>query len=270
MRINPSMMLQQSGNVSLIEKSLSKVLGKMSSGKKIQTASDDAAGLAVAKRLEAMSRGYKSSGANIEDAMSSLQIADGGADGMGSILQRQRELAIQASSDTLTDSDRAALDEEYQQLNEELGRYSDSTQYNTQSLLNGKSPLSDGSGQFQVGPNANQQMDAPQTDLSSLATGSIASAAGARSAVATIDSSMETVNGARANLGASGNRLESAARLNSLMEINTADAQSRMEDLDYAQATMDLARNDLLSQTSIQASRHFQQISRNTVLGLLQ
>ncbi len=270
MRINSAMMLQQTEQTGLVQKRLSNVLSKMGTGKRLQTASDGPAEMAMAKRLEEMARGYKSSGANIEDAMSSLQIADGGASGMSDILQRQRDLAEQASSDTVTDQDRAAMDQEYQQLNQELGRISQGTQFNTQSLLNGQSPLSDGSGRFQVGPNANQQMNAPNTDLSGVAGGSIANAGAARNALQSLDSQIESVNSARANLGAQSNRLDYASRNNSSMEINTTDAQSRLEDLDMAQASMDLARNDLLSQSSIQSSRHFMQISRNTVLGLLQ
>lgn len=275
MRINTSMMLQQTSQTSLVQKSLSKVLGKLSTGNRINTAADDAAGLAVAKRLEAMSRGYKRSGMNIEDAMSALNIADGGSSTVGDILQRQRELAVQASNDTLTDQDREALDAEYQQLNEELGRTADSTQFNTMDLLNGGSPLSDGTGNIQAGPGAGgaNQIGTPNTDMTAGAIGaggSIATAAGAQAALSSVSSALDKVSAARANIGAFTNRLESAYRNNSNMEINTSEAQSRLEDLDYAQATMELARNDIMSQTAISATRHFNQISKHTVLGLLQ
>jgi len=275
MRINSSMMIQQASQSGLVQKSLAKVLEKLSTGKQINTASDDAAGLAVAKRLEAMTRGYKSAGENIGDALSALNIADGGSSGISDILQRQRELATQASSDTLTSQDRQALDSEYQQLNQELSRTSDSTQYNTMDLLNGKSPLSDGTGKFQVGPSggSSDQISAPNMDLSAAsigAGGSIATAAGAKSALSTVSAALDKVSGSRAQIGALSNRLEHASNLNATAEINTTEAQSRLEDLDYAQASMDLARNDLLSQTSISASQHFNQISKNTVLGLLQ
>lgn len=275
MRINTSMMLQQTSQTNLVQKSLSKVLQKLSTGSRINTAADDPAGLAVAKRLEAMSRGYKRAGMNIEDATSALNIAEGGSSTIGDILQRQRELAVQASNDTLTDQDRQALDAEYQQLNEELARTADSTQFNTMDLLNGGSPLSDGSGQFQTGPGAGgaNQISAPNMDMTAGAIGaggSIATAAGAQAALTSVSSALDQVSGARANIGALTNRLESAYRNNSTMEINTTEAQSRLADLDYAQATMELARNNIMNQTAISATKHFNQISKHTILGLLQ
>lgn len=275
MRINTSMMLQQTSQTSLVQKSLSKVLQKLSTGNRINSAADDPAGLAVAKRLEAMSRGYKRAGMNIEDATSALNIAEGGSSTISDILQRQRELAVQASNDTLTDQDRQALDSEYQQLNQELARTADSTQFNTMDLLNGGSPLSDGSGQFQTGPNAGgaNQIDAPSMNMTAGAIGSggsIATAAGAQAALTSVSSALDQVSGARANIGALTNRLESAYRNNSSMEINTTEAQSRLADLDYAQETMELARNNIMNQTAISASNHFNQISKHTILGLLQ
>lgn len=275
MRINSSMMIQQANQTGMVQKSLSKVLEKLSTGKRINTAADDAAGLAVAKRLEAMSRGYKRAGMNIEDATSALNIADGGSSTISDILQRQRELAVQASSDTLTDSDRQSLDAEYQQLNQELGRTANSTQYNTQDLLNGQSPLSNGSGSFQVGPGAGgaNQMNAPTTDMTAGAIGaggSIATAAGAQTALTSISNAIDNVSASRAKIGALTNRLDAAYRNNSSMEFNTVDAQSRMEDLDYAQATMELARNNIMNQSAISATRNFNQITKHTVLGLLQ
>lgn len=275
MRINTSTMLQQTSQTGMVQKSLSKVLQKLSTAKQINSAADDAAGLAVAKRLEAMSRGYKRSGMNIEDAMSALNIAEGGSSGISDILQRQRELAIQASNDTLTNEDRQALDTEYQQLNQELQRSADSTQFNTMDLLNGGSPLSNGTGNFQVGPSAGgaNQISAPNMNVTPAAIGaggSIATQAGAQSAISTLSSALDNLNQKRANVGALTNRLESAYGVNSSMEINTTDAQSRLEDLDYAQATMELARNNILSQGTIAASKHFNQITKHTVLGLLQ
>jgi len=275
MRINSSMMIQQASQSGLVQKSLSKVLEKLSTGKNLNSASDDAAGIAVAKQLEAMTRGYKRAGENIGDALSALNIADGGASGISDILQRQNELATQASSDTLTNQDRQALDVEYQALNQELGRQADSTQYNGLDLLNGQSPLSNGTGVIQAGASgaSSSQLQAPNTDMTAAAIGaggSIATQAGAQVALNSISKSLDAVSAQRATLGATSNRLDYAARLNSTMEINTAEAQSRIEDLDYAQASMDLARNDILTQSALAATKNFNQISKYTVLGLLQ
>jgi len=135
--------------------------------------------------------------------------------------------------------------------------------------------LSDGTGTFQVGPGtgASQQISAPSLDLTATSIGSggsLSTAAGAASALNTVSSALDNVSAVRAQIGALSNRFDSAAGLNSNAEINTTDAQSRMEDLDYAQALMDLSRVDILSQSSISAAQHFSQISKNTVIGLLQ
>lgn len=275
MRINTSMMIQQTSQSNLVQKSLSKVMQKLAMGKRITQASDDAAGLAVAKQLESMARGYKRAGANIEDATSALNIADGGASTMSDILQRQRELAVQASSDTLTDKDRQALNQEYQGLNEELGRISGSTQYNTMDLLNGQSPLSNGTGNFQVGPGPGgaNQIQTPNTDMTAAAIGSggdISTAAGAQGALDSVSKALDNVSAGRARIGAMTNRLDYANRNNASMDINTTDAQSRLEDLDFAQATMELARDKIMSQSSLMSIQNFNQISRHTILGLLQ
>ena len=275
MRIDSSMMLQQTSQTSIVQKRLSSIMQKLSTGVNINSAADDPAGNAIAQRLEAMARGYKTSGDNIGDALSAMNIADAGASDIGDALQRQRELAVQASSDTLSSKDRQSLDQEYQQLNQEIASAANGTQYNTMDLLNGQSPLSNGTGTIQVGASANpsSQLSSPNVDMtpgSIGAGGSIATAAGAKAALNSIDSAMDKVQSQRATIGATSNRLDYADRLNSLMEINTTSAQSQIQDLDYAQSTMDLATSNILSQSSISAMSNFNQISRNTVLGLLQ
>jgi flagellin len=194
---------------------------------------------------------------------------------MSDILQRQRDLATQASSDTLTNQDRQALNQEYQALNQEIGRISGSTQYNTQDLLSGQSPLSDGTGTLQVGPGADgtSQLQTPNVDMSATAIGAggdISTGAGAQSALDSVSKALDNVSAGRSRIGAMSNRLEYANRNNANMNINTTDALSRMEDLDYAQATMELARDNILSQSTMKTIQNFNQISRNTILGLLQ
>ncbi|NLB63013.1 MAG: flagellin [Fibrobacter sp.] len=275
MRINASLMSQQSAQNSKVQRSMSKILEKLSTGKRINRASDDAAGLAVAKRLEAMTRGYKRAGANISDAMSALNIADGGANELTEILQRQRELATQASNGTLTDTDREVLDREYQQLNQELERVVKSTQFNTMDLLSGQGPLADGTGVAQVGPGATEenQMNLPATDMTAASVGwggDISTVGGAQAALSITSSALDNISEQRSTIGAQTNRLESAYRNNSTMEINTLDAQSRLEDLDYAQGLMDLARSNILGQSGTNAQRYFMQVSQHTVMGLLQ
>jgi len=257
------------------QKALSKIHEKMGTGKNINRAQDNAAGLAIAKLLEAMSRGYKTDSINIGDAMSAMNIGEGATQGISDMLGRMRELSVQAASDTLNDSNRKALNDEFQQLKQEIGRQTKSTQFNNQDLLSGQSPLSDGSGKFQVGPNAGDvnQIDAAKSDLRPEALGienmDISSRDGAVAAIDSISKANETVNGTRVNFGVQYNRLEHTYNNNQNMNINTNAALQLIEDLDFAKASMDKAREDILNQSAILSQRNFQEISRNSMLALL-
>jgi flagellin len=257
------------------QKSLSKTHEKMGTGKQVNRAQDNASGLAVAKLLESMSRGYKADSINIGDAMSALNIGEGATQGISDMLGRMRELSVQASNDTLTDSDRSALNGEFQQLKQEIDRQTKSTQFNTQDLLSGQSPLSDGTGKFQVGPNAGgpNQIDVAQSNLTPSALGimdmDISTRNGAVSAMDGINKANETVISTRVNFGVQYNRLEHSYNNNENMNINTVAALSTIEDLDFAKAAMDKARDDVLNQSAVMAQRNFQDISRNSMLALL-
>jgi flagellin len=257
------------------QKSLSKTHEKMGTGKQINRAQDNASGLAVAKLLEAMSRGYKADSINIGDAMSAMNIGDGATQGISDMLNRMRELSVQASNDTLTDSDRSALNGEFQELKKEIDRQTKSTQFNTQDLLSGQSPLSDGTGKFQVGPNAGgpNQIDVAASNLSPEALGimdmDIATRGGAAAAMDGIGKANEIAISTRVNFGVQYNRLEHSYNNNENMNINTTSALSTIEDLDFAKAAMDKARDDVLNQSAILAQRNFQDISRNSMLALL-
>jgi flagellin len=257
------------------QKALSKVHEKMGTGKRINRAQDDAAGLAIAKALEAMSRGYKADSINIGDAMSALNIGEGATQGITDMLGRMRELSIQASNDTLTDSDRSALNGEFQQLKQEIDRQTKGTQFNTQDLLSGQSPLSDGTGKFQVGPNAGgpNVIDVAKSDLRPETLGimdmDISSRSGASAAIDGISKANEVVNATRVNFGVQYNRLEYTGNNNENMNINTTAALSLIEDLDFAKASMDKAKEDILNQSGIMALRNFQDVSRNSMLALL-
>jgi len=247
----------------------------MGTGKKVNRAQDDAAGLAIAKALEAMSRGYKADSINIGDAMSAMNIGEGATQGITDMLGRMHELSIQAANDTLTDNERGALNDEFQQLKQEIDRQTKSTQFNTQDLLSGQSPLSDGTGKFQVGPNAGgpNQIDVAKSDLRTEALGimdmDISSRSGAVAAIDGINQANEVINTTRVNFGTQYNRLEYTNNNNENMNINTNAALSLIEDLDFAKASMDKARDDILNQSGIMALRNFQEVSRNSMLALL-
>ena len=257
------------------QKSLSKIHEKLATGKRINRAQDDAAGLAIAKLLESMSRGYKADSINIGDAMSAMNIGEGAAQGISNMVGRMYELSVQASNDTLNDRDRKNLNEEFQQLKQEIERQTKATEFNTQDLLSGTSPLSDGTGKFQVGPNAGgpNQIDVAESNLSPKNLGimdmDISSRVGAATALDGLNKANEVIINARENFGVQYNRLEHAYNNNANININTTAALQLIEDLDYAKATMDKARDDILNQSAVLAQRNFQEISRNSMLALL-
>jgi len=257
------------------QKALSKIHEKMGTGKRVNRAQDDAAGLAIAKALEAMSRGYKADSINIGDAMSALNIGEGATQGITDMLGRMRELSVQASNDTLTDSDRSALNGEFQQLKKEIDRQTKGTQFNTQDVISGQSPLSDGTGKFQVGPSAGgpNEIDVAKSDLRPETLGimnmDISSKSGAAAAIDGISKASDIVNDTRVNFGVQYNRLEHTYNNNENMNINTTAALSLIEDLDFAKASMDKARDDILNKSGIMALRNFQEVSRNSMLALL-
>ncbi|NLB63859.1 MAG: flagellin [Fibrobacter sp.] len=259
MRINHniSAMITQSalGNA---DNSMGKSLEKLSTGLRVNRASDDAAGLAVSERLRAQVRGLGRAKMNAQDGIALLQIAEGALNEMDSILQRQRELAVQAASDTLTSADRSYLNVEYGQLNQEIDRIASSTQYNGMNLLNGTGFGAAGGSVLHIGANSgdSDKITIGITTISSGSLGVSSSTAGvtaqgsANSTIGTIDTAMGTVNSLRSNLGAYINRLEHAINGIANQEYNTQDAESRIRDVDFAYETTNFTRNQILVQSS--------------------
>lgn len=272
MKIDNARMTQMVQQTSAGKQLIDKLYEKLGTGKRVNRASDDAAGLAVAKELEKMSRGYKAAGVNIGDAMSALQIAEGSSSTITEMLQRMNELSVQAANDTLNSDQRSMLNNEFQQLKQEVSRMAESSEFNTQDLLNGQSPLSDGTGSFQVGPDSGDVLQAQAANLMASGLGiaslDISTQAGASGAMDGLSSAMQQVTETRTNLGTQINRLGYTAANNDNMNINTTAALSLIEDLDFAQALADKATADVLSQSAMLAQRNFQDISRNSLLAL--
>lgn len=272
MKIDNSRMSQMVQQTAASQQLLGKLYEKLGTGKRINRASDDAAGLAVAKELEKMSRGYKAAGVNIGDAMSALKIAEGSSSTISDMIGRMNELSVQASNDTLNADQRSMLNNEFQQLKQEISRMAESSEFNTQDLLNGESPLSDGTGLFQVGPNSGDTVQAGEANLMASGLGimalDISTQAGAVGAIDGLASALDQVNETRTDLGSQINRLEYTASNNENMNTNTAAALSLIEDLDFAQALTEKATADVLSQSALLAQRNFQDISRNSILAL--
>ena len=218
---------------------------KLSSGKRITKSADDAAGLAIAKKIEAETRGLKVAGRNANDAISMVQVAEGGLNETSNILTRLRELSVQAASDTIGDAERGYLSMEYEQLVQESDRISKTTNFNGISLLSGEGDQLD----FQVGTKAGEDhrisFDPSQADSSAETLGiggtSIRSKSDARDNLEVIDAAIQRVSGYRANFGSIQSRLQSTINNLDVSLVNQEAARSRIEDVDVAESTARLA-----------------------------
>jgi flagellin len=228
-------------------------LSKLSSGTRITKASDDAAGLAISEKLKARITSTAQANRNANDGISMVQTAEGGLDEISSMLTRLRELSVQASSDTVGDTERSFTDMEYQNLKQEIERIAQVTEFNGTKLLMGEGDKLD----FQIGVNNNDFQDRITYDTSSqnatiASLGvdgiSVASKEGAQTALQTIDNAIEKVSGQRASLGAIQNRLISTSNNLQVTNENLSAANSRIRDVDYAQASAQNARNNILGQ----------------------
>jgi len=248
-------------------------LEKLSSGKRITKASDDAAGLAIATNLEAQTKGLRQASRNANDGVSLVQTAEGGLNETSNILVRLRELTIQAASDTVGEQERGFLDKEYQQLTKEIDRISESTVFNGSQLLNGKGK---GTMDFQVGAFAGEQnkitFDSGETDSSSASIGvagtTISNKDDALSSISTIDGAIEKVSGQRANLGSIQSRLQSTIKNLEVQTINQDSARSVIQDVDVAEASAALASNTVVKNAAVSTLAQANQIP-NSALRLI-
>lgn len=255
-------------------KEKAKVLEQLSTGKRINRASDDAAGLAVAKEFEKQIRAYRNAAENIQAGMSALSIGDAGAGTISEMLQRQQELAIQSANGAYGQDQRDALDKEFQALSSEIDRISKSTDFNGQKLLDGSGPLADGTGSIQTGDGADDSVTIHASDLSlnalNLSAHKLDSPEAALQAMSSIDAAMKRVNDSRADHGGLSNRLEFALSNNRNQAINTTQSLSNVEDLDFAKGLTEKVRADLLQDSQGAALSQFNQLTRSHLLALLQ
>ncbi|MBF0621511.1 MAG: flagellin FliC [Magnetococcales bacterium] len=227
---------------------LGKTFARLSSGLRVNSAADDAAGLSIAGKMTAQIRGTNQAIRNANDAISLVQVADGALDETESALQRMRELAVQAASDTYTTSDRQDLQTELDELISEVARIASDTEFNDKTLLLGGINAN----KIQVGPDAGQTIamtidSASATDLGVNAV-NISQQTVANTAITTLDSAIASVSDIRATLGAVQNRMESAIASLSNISENTEAARSRIMDADIATETSNLTRNAILQQ----------------------
>ena len=227
-------------------------LAKLSSGTRITKAADDAAGLAISEKMKSGIRSMKQADRNANDGISMVQIAEGGLNEVSSILTRMRELAVQTASDTVGDVERDMTNMEYQNLKLELDRISQVTEFNGKKLLDGTGGQYD----FQVGINNDAFQDRISYDAGRVNAGldglgvselDVSTKTGSQESLSSLDKAIETVSGQRAFLGAIQNRLVSTSNNLQISVENLSAANSRIRDVDYADATATKAKNDILN-----------------------
>ena len=227
-------------NLQQTQYALGKSMQKLSSGLRINSAADDAAGLAISEKMTAQINGTDQAQRNAMDGISLVQTAEGAYNEMHSILQRVRELSVQAQNGTLTSSDTAAIDQEVGQLTAELSRISSNTEFNGLAALSGTFTLQVGADQ-----GSGNQISFSLTSISFSNIGSAASA----TALSAIDQAITDVSSARSTLGAIQNRLEDAVDNLGVYEENISAAQSRIRDVDVAAETVNFTKLQILSQS---------------------
>lgn len=250
-------------------RALTMAMEQLSTGKRINAAKDDAAGLAITNKQTAQIRGLDQAVRNANDAISMIQTAEGATNEVTAMLQRMRELAVQAANATYVSTDKAALQQEFAELQEEVGRISDMTEWNGQKILDGTTSVA----VYQVGANASQTITVTFGDLAALtglsqaltATLSVTSA----TAISQMDSAISAVDTFRSGMGAKINRLTHAADNLANVSTNTSASRSRILDVEYAKASSELARTQIIQQaaTAILAQAN---TSQQTVMKLLQ
>jgi flagellin len=246
------------------------VMESLSTGKSINRASDNAAGLSIRETMTAQINGLNAAVKNANDSISMLQTADGSLNETSSMLQRMRELAVLSVNDTYSTTQKTAMATEFNQLSSEIDRIATQTQWNGMAILNGSGGLYSGAGSsgqftFQVGANTTQTISVTianiaitsatlatpaATTLGGLSAATIATAAGATTAIASLDTALTTLNTQRSTIGAMVNRLTHAVDNLTNVAQNASDSRSKVEDTDYAAATSELARTQIIAQAA--------------------
>jgi flagellin len=230
----------------------------LSTGSRINGAADDAAGLSIRENMTAQIRGLNAAVRNANDAISMLQTADGAMEEQSVMMQRMRELGVLAQNDTYSSAQRTAMQDEFSALRDEIDRIGADTQWNSMGLLTASGGNLGGTStfSFQVGANSSQVIEVvignqSTTDqFSGIASSTVASAASAASAVTALDTAIATLAASRSVIGAGINRLTHAADNATNIAQNVTESRSRVTDTDYAVATSELARTQIIQQAA--------------------
>ena len=260
-------------NLNKTSRALSRSFERISSGQRIARAADDAAGLGVAENLRAASSSAAVAGRNTNDGISIISVAEGASAEVSGILTRMRELAVQGASETLNDTERLYVQDEFTSLSSEVDRIANVTEFNGAKLTDGGTTGI----AVQVGINntADDQITITLGDLSNstlgVDTGAIdmSSAAGASAAISVIDAAINTVSGYRSDYGAVENRLGNALNNLETFGQSTLEAESRIRDADFGKETADLSQNQILQQAGVSVLSQAKSINQ-AALSLLQ
>ncbi|MDP3088711.1 MAG: flagellin [Methylotenera sp.] len=229
-------------SLSMSQGQLNTALQRLSSGLRINSSKDDAAGLAIATRMDSQIRGQQVAIRNANDAISFAQTAEGGLQKQTDAIQRMRELAVQSANATNTAADRTNLQAEFSQLQTEV------TRLNTATKFNGSAVFGSAAKVYQVGADTADTISVSGTTALTGATGSIASASGATAAITALDAALVIANTNRATLGAIQNRFDSVVSNLQVSVENQSAAKSRIMDADFAAETANLTRGQILQQ----------------------
>jgi flagellin len=260
---------------------LKKSLEKLSTGLRINRASDDAAGLSVSESLRSKIRGLDRAKSNAEDGIALLQIAEGATGEINNILQRLRELAVQSSTDTMTTTERTYINKEFGQLMSEITRISNSASYNGMTLLDGAAGsfgvVGGAASVLHIGAGASNNVDRISITINAMTLGAlgmsalttaVSTSSSALASLSTIDTAMRSVNTMRSDMGAYVNRLEFAISNLTNQAYNTQDAESRIRDVDFAKETTEFTRAQILVQSATSMLAQSNQLPQG-VLSLL-
>ncbi|AIF53655.1 flagellin [Pelosinus sp. UFO1] len=258
-------------NLTLSQNSMNSSLEKLSSGKKINKAADDASGLAISEKMTSQINGLDQATQNSQNAISMIQTAEGALNETTAILQRMRTLAVASRNDTNTNNDRGQTQKEITQLISEVSRIANDTEFNTQKLLNGAA--STASLVFQIGANQNQTLAVTVADMRATALAinavTLATAGGASGAISALDAALSKVSSNRANLGAVQNRLTHTVNNLTVASENLSAARSNLQDTDMAKEMANYSKQQVLIQSGTAMLAQANQSSQS-VLKLLQ
>ena len=259
--------MMASGSLNRTQKGLTNSLSKISSGMRINTAADDAAGLGVSTNLETAIISQRQGMRNANDGLSVIQTAEGATNEVSDMLQRMRELAVQSASETLADDERSYIQDEFLQLRSEIARIAAVTEFNGIELSNGGTTQIN----VQVGidNDANSQITIELVDLTTNALGisalDLSSSTNALTALDALDTALGSVNSARSVLGAVQNRIDSALNNASVFVESLAAAESQIHDTDFATETSNLTRLQIMQQAGVAALAQAKNINQSVI-----